>query len=92
MKKKDISDEDLAEAIGKSRVTVTRYRNNQRKPEPRIITKIAAALDVKPGQLWEFPDAELGSRPSIDERLKDVPDNIVQKLAEFLPNLLKSWI
>ena len=51
MKEKNISQKDLANALGISTATLYRYRGNQTEPKPSCLTKIADCLNCSPQQL-----------------------------------------
>lgn len=54
---KKISQEELAEKLGVSRVTITRYENGTRVPSIDMLRKIAKALDVPPIRIFgQFKD------------------------------------
>lgn len=86
-----LTDERLAGRLGVARETVTRYRNQQHRLNPAKIAAIAAALDIKPAQLWEPPPPEgRVPRPSLDAMFEGAPDAAIEKLAEFGAILLKT--
>jgi len=83
MEEKEVSDEQLAGRLDPpvARETVTRWRNQQHRLNPAKIAAIAAALDIRPQQLWRPPPPD--TRPSIDEMLEDASDELVRQAAEM---------
>jgi transcriptional regulator with XRE-family HTH domain len=59
-KSKGLTQQELAEKIGVTAVTVTRYENNSRKPDFVILNEIADALDCK---LADLVNAENSNEP-----------------------------
>lgn len=51
-KKKGLSQEYLARAVGVSRVAISRYENGEREPKQEILGKIANALGVSVHELY----------------------------------------
>jgi transcriptional regulator with XRE-family HTH domain len=47
-----LSQEELAELLGVTRVTVTRWEARRRKPDRRLLPKIAAVTGLKPAVVW----------------------------------------
>src|SRR3954467_4490243 len=59
---KKLSQEQLAEAIGTSKATISRLEGGQRGLSQKWLEKLAVALDCQPGQLLASPDA--ANRPT----------------------------
>lgn len=85
MEERGETDKTLAGKLSVSRVTVTRYREQQHRLDVEKIARLAKALDVEPEQLWRPP-----GRPSVDVVLKNASDEFVRRTAESLAILLKS--
>ena len=49
------SQQDLADAAGVRRATITEVENGKRNPRPSTVRKLAKALGLKPEQLFEGP-------------------------------------
>jgi transcriptional regulator with XRE-family HTH domain len=76
MRAKGLSDQDVADRLETSRVTVYRWRKEQRKLTPEKIAALAEAIGIDPEQFWRLP-----GRPSVDAILRDAPIEIVAEIA-----------
>lgn len=85
MELRGLDDKGLANKLGVSRVTVTRYREQQHRLDVEKIARIAKALDIEPQELWRPP-----GRVSIDAMLKPLSDEAVKRAADGLALLLKT--
>lgn len=85
---RDIDDEELADKLGVSRETVTRWANHTRRPGAARLRDIAAAFDCNPDDLLRPPPTKT-NRPSIDQMLKDASDDVVREAAEHAAILLR---
>lgn len=83
MAERGLDDKALAKKLHVSRVTVTRYREQQHRLDVVKIARIAKALDIEPEELWRPP-----GRTSIDAMLKGESDDAVKRVAEGLALLL----
>ena len=91
MEAKGVSDEQLAGRLDVDRVTVTRYCNGTRRPNPERIAQIEDALGIGDGDLFKPPQPKRApDRPSLDEATKEWPTEAVNKLAELLPFFAKT--
>lgn len=80
-----LTDESLGLKMDKSRVTVWRWRTEQKRLNPDKIAAIAGALGLSSVDLWRPP-----WRPSLDAIVQDAPDEIVQKAADIVRIVLKT--
>jgi len=80
-----LNDETLGERLGKSRVTVWRWRSEQHRLNPGKIAAIAAALGREPEELFRSP-----SRPSLDAIVKNASDDMVKRAAEVVTIIVKT--
>lgn len=85
MAHRDIDDQRLADRLDVARETVTRWRNNRRRPDFDALPGIAHALGIETYQLFTVPPAD--GRPSVDAELRDAPHEVAQRLAD----LAKLW-
>lgn len=83
-----IGDQELADKIGADRVTVTRYRSHQSRINLPKLDQIARALGRKPEALFAPPAPP--TRPSLDARLTEAPDTLVQRASAMLDLLLET--
>lgn len=79
-----LTDELLGQRMGKSRVTIWRWRTDQKRLNPEKIAALAAAMGIEPEDLWRPP-----SRPSLDAIVKNATDELVNKLADVAKIMLK---
>lgn len=77
-----IDDQRLADRLDVNRVTVTRWRNNRRRPDFDALSGIAHALAVETWQLFTVPPPP-GGRPSVDAELKNAPREVAERLADL---------
>jgi transcriptional regulator with XRE-family HTH domain len=68
-----MSQTELAERAGISRVTVNRVENGHLVPSATTVVQLAGALDVDPGELFAFPleDSEAGARQMSIPRIRE---------------------
>ncbi len=85
MRERDLTDEALGLRMGKSRVTVWRWRSEQHRLNPGKIAAIAEALDLAPSELWRPP-----GRPSLDALVQDEGDEVVRKAADVVRIIVKT--
>lgn len=69
-KKKKISQDELAKAIGVHAPVIGRYERNEVKPSIEVATKMAEALGVSLDYLVGFADIELDN--SITQKILDI--------------------
>lgn len=84
MEVRGISDEQLAGILGVARETIWKWRKQQHRLNPRKIATIAAALDIKPEQLWRPP-----SEPSLDAIVSGAPDEVRATAADIVKRLVR---
>lgn len=85
MAERGLNDESLGNRMGKSRVTVWRWRTEQHRLNPQKIAELAHALGLEPEGLWRPP-----SRPSVDAALKGASDEMVKKAVEVIAIMMKT--
>jgi len=92
---KDITQRELAQRIGVTEVTISRYLNGERKPRIEIISKIAEVLGVSIDYLLGYSDIRnpYGSIETIDQQSKYNDDDelmseedlyVIEQFKEFL--------
>ncbi len=79
MKRKGVTQEQLAEEIGVSRVTVTQWRTGTRSPSYEHLTKLCNALDIDTGYLFcEYNEKNYNTHKICE--LTGLNENAVDKL------------
>lgn len=80
---KGVTRKELAQKIGVSEVTITRYENGTREPKRETLNNIAKALDVDVFKLMGFDDflgelesftSQIEKQLNIDNRYASIPD------------------
>lgn len=85
MDKLDLKDEIVAKRMRKPRVTVWRWRTEQKRLNPKKIAALASAMGLTPGDLWRPPN-----RPSLDAIVKDASDELVERIATIITIMVKA--
>lgn len=75
------ADQQVADRLGVSRVTVFRWRQHPHRLNPPKLSLLASVLGIRPEDFWFSPE-----KPSLDYRLRRL--NSLRR-AELLPTLLK---
>ena len=70
----NMSQDDLADAIGANRVTISRYETGSYYPSVPALTKLATALHTTPAQLTGGEASEIEEKWLLSERLRNDPD------------------
>lgn len=89
-KNKKASQEAVAEACGVARVTIARYENGLREPEPNVYPKLAAYYGVSTDFLMgieekkEKPVQEDERRAQIRELLDKMPEKDIEEVIRFM--------
>jgi transcriptional regulator with XRE-family HTH domain len=84
---KNLDDDRLAGRVGVDRVTVTRWRNQERRPEPEYMPALAIAFDCEEWEIWAPPPPK--GRAKLRAVLKDKPDEIVDEVADLAEMFLR---
>lgn len=74
-----LSQERLAERLGTSDVTISRWENGRRRPDLNAQAAIAEALDIDVFDLRRHPD-----QPSADALLRDQPDEVRREALDYI--------
>lgn len=82
--KKGLTQQQLADRLGVSDVTVHRWEKGIAKLSTPVMEAIAEALDIEPGDLYRDP-----ARPTQDDLLRDLPPETVQEAIRFIDYLKK---
>jgi transcriptional regulator with XRE-family HTH domain len=81
---RDLSDEKIANRLGRDRVTIWRWRKEKRRLTPEKQAELAHALDIEPEQLWRPP-----TDVSLDAMVKDVPAELKQTALDIVSRLIR---
>ena len=73
-KRLKMSQDELAEAIGANRVTISRYESGGYSPSVTALWKLAVALHTTPNQLNGEEETEVDEKWQLSERLRNDPD------------------
>ena len=74
-----LTQQELADRLGTSDVTVSRWETGKRRPDPDAQAAIAEALDAEPEDLFRHP-----STPSVDALLRDQPPAVWEETIEHV--------
>lgn len=77
-----LSDEKVANRLGKARETVWRWRTEQHRLNPEKIAELASALDLEPAELYRPPD-----KPSLDALAAGLDDDLRNRAIGFIEGL-----
>lgn len=80
-----LTPKQLAERLEVDRTTLWRWETGSRRVKPETQVQIAAALGIAPAALWRLPQ----TRPSLDDMLKDAPDELFDTAADIVRRLTK---
>jgi transcriptional regulator with XRE-family HTH domain len=83
--RRGMSQEMLAERMGTTKASISRWENGDRDVTGKVIAAMAAALNLEPVQLFRHP-----SQSSIDDMLAVVSPELRQQAYAVLGALLKS--
>ncbi len=64
-KQKNLTQEDLAEAVGVARQTIVKWEAEESTPDLEMSGRLAAVLEVSLDDLVNAPEGELDSRPGM---------------------------
>jgi transcriptional regulator with XRE-family HTH domain len=76
---KGLTQEQLAERLGSSHVTVSRWETGKRQPDLRAQEALAEALGIDAVDLRRHPD-----QPSADELLRGQPPEVVDQAMKLI--------
>lgn len=76
---KELTQQQLADRLGTSDVTVSRWETRRRQPDLNAQEAIAEALGIDVVDLWRHPD-----QPSADALLRDQPLEVVQQAIKLI--------
>jgi transcriptional regulator with XRE-family HTH domain len=76
---KKLTQEQLAQRLGASNVTVSRWETGKRQPDYNAQAAIAEALGVDPFDLRRHP-----AQPSADALLRDQPKEVVEQVFKVI--------
>lgn len=79
-KSRDWTLKQLAERIGVAENTIWRWENEPRRLNAPKLAQLAAAFDFKDGDSFTRPPTK---RPSLDEILKDAPDEAFNEVVSI---------
>jgi transcriptional regulator with XRE-family HTH domain len=74
-----LTQERLAERLGVSGMTVSRWERSAALLNTNVMAAIAEALDIEPGDLFHHPD-----RPSADALLRDQSPEVVEQALKLI--------
>lgn len=72
--KKGLTQEQVAQRLGTSDVTISRWETGMRRPDDDAKAAFAEALGIEFADLYRHPD-----QPSADELLRDQPEEVVRQ-------------
>ena len=84
MNERGLDDEKVAGRVGKTRETVNRWRNHQKRLDPEKIALLAHALDLEPAELYQPPSFQ-----SLDRMIKNAPEAIRATAIDVIASLIK---
>ena len=81
--RRGLSQETLAERIGTTKASISRWENQERDLTTKAMASIAYALGIEPLQLFRHPD-----EPNLDDMLAGAPPSLRKKAIAVLTALL----
>lgn len=82
--KKGLSQVDLANRMGTTDVTISRWETGKRRPDLDAQAAFAEALGIEPYDLVRHPD-----QPSADALLRGQPDDVVENAFKMLRAIVR---
>lgn len=80
-----LTQKQLAERVGVTPMTISRWENSLSHLNTPTHQALAEALDTDPIKLYELPpEAGRPERPSLDAKVADLPDEMVQEAADLI--------
>lgn len=76
---RELTQETLANRLGTTDVTVSRWETGRAKLNTDVMAAIAEALDIQPGDLFRMP-----GRPSADDLLRGQPEEVVEQAVRLI--------
>jgi transcriptional regulator with XRE-family HTH domain len=80
-----LSDEKLADKLSCARETIWRWRNEQHRLNPDKIASLAAAMSIRPEDLWRPP-----TQPSVDALLRGASLETLQQARDVIEAMVKN--
>ena len=81
--RRGLSQEALAERVGTTKASISRWENFERDMTTNVLAAIAAALNLEPIQLFRHPD-----EPNLDDMLASASPQLRRKAVAILSALL----
>lgn len=82
--KAGLSQEQLAERVGTSKASISRWETGERDPTAKVLAAIAYALDKEVADLFRDP-----KRPSADELLAGSSESEVRKAVKLVKTFIE---
>ena len=79
-----LSGEQLADRIGTTKATISRYETGKRAYPGGFLAAVAEALAINEADLFRLPD-----NPSLDEMVKNAPESVRKRIVAVVEALLK---
>lgn len=88
MRERGLNYESLGRRMDKGRTTVWRWAQEQHRLRPEKQAAIAHALGLEgPDDLWRPPSPK--TRPSLDNMVRDVPDDLHETIVDVVSRLAR---
>lgn len=90
LEEKNINQKELANYVGVTEVTISRYMNGERKPRIEIVNKIAEVLDTTTDYLLGRSDAKNPEENKVITKafhsldMDGLPDEAIKQVEEFV--------
>lgn len=76
---KGLTQQQLADRLGTSDVTVSRWETKKRRPNDDAREAISEALGIEPEDLWRHPET-----PSADALLRGQPPEVIEQAIKLI--------
>lgn len=74
-----LTQQQLADRLGTSDVTIARWEGNKRRPDLGALAALCEALGIGPGSIYRHPET-----PSADEMLRGQPQEVVDQAMKLI--------